>query len=248
MSAAALSRQKAGEDPEAGAEPPTGGEPQSEGESRTGKEPQTGEGPAPARRRRGRPARTESADGPATRDRILGAARAEFAERGYDKTSVRGIAKAAGVDPALVHHYFGTKEQVFGAAVELSLAAALSMPDTLADGAEESMGERMARTMLGIWERPDTRAPMLAVLRSALTNETAAAVLRSLIERRLLERMASEVLHVERPKFRAQLAAAQLVGIALLRHVIEMDPMASAEVDEIVAMVGPTIQRYLTED
>ncbi|KUJ67624.1 TetR family transcriptional regulator [Streptomyces albus subsp. albus] len=202
---------------------------------------------APAPRRRGRPARNGAAAGPGARDRILQAARTEFAERGYDKTSVRGIAKAAGVDPALVHHYFGTKEQVFAAAIELSFAPALSMPDAVAAGGREQAGERMARTMFGIWESPETRAPMLAVLRSALTNETAAGVLRGLIERRILERMAGELADVPRPKFRAQLAAGQLIGIAMLRYVIKMEPIASAEIDEIVAMVGPTVQRYLTE-
>ncbi|WKX71837.1 TetR family transcriptional regulator [Streptomyces sp. XD-27] len=204
-------------------------------------------GPAP--RRRGRPART-AADGPAARDRILDAARTEFAERGYDKASVRGIAKAAGVDPALVHHYFGTKEQVFAAAIELSFAPAMSVPDVVAEGSREAVGERIARAMFGIWESPATRAPMLAVLRSALTNETAAAVLRKMIERRLLERMAgelSDLSDIPDPKFRAQLASGQLLGIAMLRYVIRMDPIASAEIDEIVAMVGPTIQRYLTE-
>ncbi|WP_431042920.1 TetR family transcriptional regulator [Streptomyces sp. P1-3] len=207
-----------------------------------------GSGPAP--RRRGRPARTTAADGPAARDRILDAARTEFAERGYDKASVRGIAKAAGVDPALVHHYFGTKEQVFAAAIELSFAPAMSVPDVVAEGSREAVGERIARAMFGIWESPATRAPMLAVLRSALTNETAAAVLRKMIERRLLERMAGELSDlndIPDPKFRAQLASGQLLGIAMLRYVIKMEPIASAEIDEIVAMVGPTIQRYLTE-
>ncbi|MFH8369042.1 TetR family transcriptional regulator [Streptomyces sp. NPDC018031] len=206
------------------------------------------EAPATAPRRRGRPARTGAAEGPGARDRILAAARTEFAERGYDKTSVRGIAKAAGVDPALVHHYFGTKEQVFAAAIELTMASALSVPDAVAAGEREGAGERMARAMFGVWESPDTRAPMLAVLRSALTNETAAGVLRSLIERRILERMAEELADVPEPKFRAQLAAGQLVGIAVLRYVIRMEPIASAEIDDIIAMVGPTVQRYLTEN
>ncbi|MER6145103.1 TetR family transcriptional regulator [Streptomyces sparsogenes] len=202
---------------------------------------------SPAPRRRGRPPRTEgAADTPGARDRILAAARNEFAERGYDKTSIRGIAKAAGVDPALVHHYFGTKEQVFGAAVELILAPAMGAPDAV-HGSREGAGERMARFIFGVWENPVTRLPLLAVMRSALTNEAAAAVLRGLIERRLLLRMAEE-LDVPDPEFRAQLAAGHIIGIAMLRYVIGMEPMASASVDDIVAAVGPSLQRYLTDD
>ncbi|WNE98007.1 TetR family transcriptional regulator [Streptomyces luomodiensis] len=202
-------------------------------------------GPATGPRKRGRPARTSAADGPAARDRILTAARNEFAEHGYDKTSIRGIAKAAGVDPALVHHYFGTKEQVFEAAVELILAPAMGAPDAV-HGSREGVGERMARFVFGVWENPVYRLPLLAVLRSALTNEAAAAVLRGMIERRVLLRMAGE-LDVPNPEFRAQLAAGHLIGIAMLRYVIRMEPMASAGMDDIVAMVGPTLQRYLTE-
>ncbi|MET7764750.1 TetR family transcriptional regulator [Streptomyces sp. NPDC005336] len=201
--------------------------------------------PATGPRKRGRPARTSAAGEPAARDRILTAARNEFAERGYDKTSIRGIAKAAEVDPALVHHYFGTKEQVFEAAIELIMAPAMGAPDAV-HGSREGAGERLARYMFSIWENPVTRLPLLAVMRSALTNEAAAAVLRGMIERRVLVRMAGE-LDVPNPEFRAQLAAGHMIGIALLRYVIKMEPMASATVDDIVAMVGPTLQRYLTE-
>lgn len=206
--------------------------------------PQPGTPPPPARRR-GRPARAAAEAGPGARERILAAARTEFAERGYDKTSMRRIAKAAEVDSALVHHYFGTKEQVFAAAIELTFAPALTMPDALAGGGTD-VGERMARFMFGIWENPVSRQPLLAIMRSALTNDTAAAVLRGLIERRMLQRVAGE-LDVPDPEFRAQLAAGHLIGIAMLRYVIKMDPVASADTEEIIAMVAPTLQRYLTQ-
>ncbi|RFU87178.1 TetR/AcrR family transcriptional regulator [Streptomyces triticagri] len=196
-------------------------------------------------RRRGRPSRTEAAAGPATRDRILEAAREEFSERGYDKTSVRGIAKAAGVDPALVHHYFGKKEDVFGAAIEQSFAPAFGVPDAIAAGGPEKAGENMARYLFGVWENPVTRLPLLAVLRSAFSNETAAATLRALIEKRLLARVAGD-LQVPDPEFRAQLAAGHLIGIAVLRYVVKMEPIASADVEDVVAMVAPALERYLT--
>lgn len=198
-----------------------------------------------APRRRGRPARSDADTGPGARERILEAARTEFAERGYDKTSVRGIAKVAGVDPALVHHYFGTKEEVFGAAIEVSFEPALVIP-TLLTGGTEGIGERLARYFIGVWENPVSRAPLLAMVRSALTNDTAAAMLRKFVLRRLLERIAVE-LDVPDPTLRAELAASHMIGIALLRYVIKAEPLASVDTEEIVRMVAPTLQRYLTE-
>ncbi|MFJ3667501.1 TetR family transcriptional regulator [Streptomyces sp. NPDC090106] len=193
-------------------------------------------------RRRGRPPRSESAD---TRDRILGAAREEFSQRGYDKTSVRGIAKAAGVDPALVHHYFGTKEQVFEAAVEVVFAPAVKVRDAAFDGPLDGIGERMTRFVLGLWENPVSRAPLLAVVRSAVTNDAAASVFRRLISAQLMRRVAAE-LDVPDAELRAELAAAQLVGVAMLRYVIKIEPIASADAEEIVARVAPVVQGHLT--
>ncbi|MFC5802960.1 TetR family transcriptional regulator [Streptomyces formicae] len=198
-----------------------------------------------APRRRGRPARTEADSGPGARERILQAARTEFAERGYDKTSVRGIAKAAGVDPALVHHYFGTKDEVFAAAIEVSFEPALVIPVILGEGTE-GIGERLARFFIGVWENPATRAPLLAIIRSAMTHDAAAKVLRGFVLRRLLERVAAE-LAVPDPKFRAELAASHMIGIVIMRYVIQVEPLASADPEQIIEMVAPTLQRYLTE-
>ncbi|MFC8239200.1 TetR family transcriptional regulator [Streptomyces sp. NPDC056661] len=202
-------------------------------------------GPAERPKRRGRPARTAEATGPGARERILEAARTEFAERGYDKTSIRGIAKRAAVDAALVHHYFGTKDEVFAAAIEVSFEPALVIPAVLAGGTD-GLGERLARYFIGVWENPATRAPLLAIMRSALTHEAAAKVLRGFVLRRLLERVA-ETLDVPDPTFRAELAASHMIGIAMLRYVIKAEPLASAEPEKIVAMVAPTLQRYLTQ-
>lgn len=205
--------------------------------------------PAPAvsevtARKRGRPRRTES-DAAGTRDRILVAAREEFSERGYEKTSVRGIAKAAGVDSALVHHYFGTKEQVFEAAVEIAAAPALSAPAALAEGPVEDIGERLTRFIFGVWENPATRMPLLAIVRSAVNNETAATVFRRLVATQLLRRIAVQ-LDVPDAELRVELAAAQLVGTAMLRYVIKVEPLASADVEQIIARVAPVVQGHLT--
>ncbi|WP_328561925.1 TetR family transcriptional regulator [Streptomyces coelicoflavus] len=195
-----------------------------------------------ATRRRGRPRRTESGD---TRDRILVTAREEFSERGYEKTSVRAIAKAAGVDPALVHHYFGTKEQVFEAAIEVAFAPAMDAPEAIADGPLDGVGERLTRFIFGVWENPATRTPLLAILRSAVNNETAATVFRRLIAAQLLRRVAAQL---DRPdaELRVELAAAQLVGCAMLRYVIKVEPLASADPEQLVARLAPVVQGHLT--
>jgi AcrR family transcriptional regulator len=197
---------------------------------------------APGARRRGRPPRTESAD---TRDRILTAAREEFSARGYEKSSVRGIAKAAGVDPALVHHYFGTKEKVFEAAIEVAFAPALRAPEAIGDGPLDTVGERLTRFFFGLWENPATRTPLLAIVRSALTNDTAAAVFRRLIAAQLLRRIAAQ-LDLPDAELRAELAAAQLVGCAVLRYVIKAEPLASADPERVIARLAPVVQGHLT--
>ncbi|MER5382104.1 TetR family transcriptional regulator [Streptomyces sp. NPDC002688] len=200
---------------------------------------------AAPRRGRGRPTRTQTESGPATRDRILEAAREEFSERGYEKTSVRGIAKSAGVDSALVHHYFGTKEQVFEAAVEGAMAPALGAPDTIVEGPLDGVGERLTRFFLGVWENPTSRTPLLAIVRSAVNNDTAAAVFRRLVAAQLLRRVAAR-LDVPDAELRVELAAAQLVGVAMLRHVIKVEPLASVDLERIVARVAPVVQGHLT--
>lgn len=196
-------------------------------------------------RRRGRPSRTDSADAPAARDRILDAAREEFSERGYDKTSVRGIAKAAGVDSALVHHYFGTKEQVFEAAVEVAFSPVLVVREAVVEGPLDGVGERMTRAIFGLWENPATRTPLLAIVRSAVNNEAAAAVFRRLVSSQLLYRIARK-LDLPDAELRAELAAAQLVGTAMLRYVIKVEPLASADLEQIIARVAPVVQAHLT--
>ncbi|KUN78815.1 TetR/AcrR family transcriptional regulator [Streptomyces griseoruber] len=217
---------------------------ESDGTSRRrGRPPRTAAaGTGESARRRGRPPRTEAAD---TRDRILAAAREEFSERGYEKTSVRGIAKAAGVDSALVHHYFGTKEQIFEAAIEVAFAPAFEAPTAIAEGPLDGVGERMARFVLGVWENPATRAPLLAIVRSAVSNDTAAAVFRRLVVSQVLRRVAAQV-DLPDAELRAELAAAQLVGCAMLRYVIKVEPLASADVELIIARVAPVVQGHLT--
>lgn len=181
---------------------------------------------------------------PDTRGEILAAARSEFSEKGFDRTSVRGIAARAGVDPALVHHYFGGKEQVFLEAMEFAVDPA-AVATTIADGPLEDMGERAVRTFLGVWSDPRSRAPFLALLRSAMAHEAAATLLRQFVSRVILARVAVRLPYPD-SELRVELVASHLVGLALLRFVVRLEPLASTSEDELVALVAPTVQRYLS--
>jgi AcrR family transcriptional regulator len=158
---------------------------------------------------------------------------------------VRGIAKAADVDSALVHHYFGTKEQVFEAAVEVAFAPALKVRDAVLEGPLDDVGERMTRTIFGLWENPVTRKPLLAIVRSAVNNDAAAAVFRRLVTAQLMRRIAGGI-DAPDAELRAELAAAQLVGVAMMRYVIKIEPIASVDVERIIARVAPVVQGHLT--
>ncbi|GAA3696823.1 TetR family transcriptional regulator [Nonomuraea antimicrobica] len=189
------------------------------------------------KRRPGR--RPGSAD---TRGEILTAARRVFAEKGFDKATVRGIAREAKVDPALVHHYFDTKEGMFVEAMRLPVDPQTIIP-TLLTGPREQVGERLVRLVLGVTADEETRAPMVALIRSAMTNDQAAAMFREFITQALLHQVADRlgVAHL-----RVEAAFAQMLGVVMARHVLRLEPLASAEHDELVEILAPTIQRYFT--
>lgn len=184
-----------------------------------------------------RPGRTE------TREEILAAARTQFAELGYDGATIRGIAAAAGVNPALVHHYFGAKDKVFVAALELPVDPAAVVP-MLVDGPRAEFGERLVRFFLGLWQDPEARKPFLAIIRSAAGNEGAARMMRQFVEQTVLARVA-DALGV--PRLRLTGAAAQMLGLVMLRHIIGIEPLASTSEDELAALVAPVIQYYIEE-
>ena len=180
-----------------------------------------------------------------TREAILAAARTAFAERGVDGASIRLIAAAAGVDPALVHHYFGTKDQLFLAALQAPLDPAEVISAILAGGLD-GVGERLVATMLSVWDSP-VGAAAVALLRSAVSNEQIAAMLREFVVSRILKRIVKELqLDPVEGLLRGGLVASQIAGLIMMRYVIRVEPVASADIGTIAAMVGPTIQRYLT--
>lgn len=176
-----------------------------------------------------------------TRAAILSAAREAFAQGGFDGATVRGIAGRAGVDPALVHHFFGTKQGLFVAAMEFPVDLAAVLPALLAPGVD-GLGERLVRLLLSVWEAE--RSPFIALIRGAVTHEESAALLREFVTRELLGRVAAAVDSTS-AELRATLIGSQLIGLAMVRYVIGIEPLASADVDTIVAAVAPTVQRYL---
>ncbi|SCL15913.1 transcriptional regulator, TetR family [Micromonospora nigra] len=184
---------------------------------------------------------------PDTREAILTAARAAFADRGFDATTIRSVAASAGVDPALVHHYFGSKDKLFLAAMQAPLDPGELVPRILA-GDPEGVGERLVRAFLGVWDSPAGTAGV-ALLRTAVTTEWAARLLREFLVTQVLRRI-QEHLPGDRRQLplRGSLAASQLLGLVMMRYVIRLEPVASATPQALVAAVGPTVQRYLTGD
>ncbi|WP_033346072.1 TetR/AcrR family transcriptional regulator [Catenuloplanes japonicus] len=184
---------------------------------------------------------------PDTREAILGAARSAFAERGFDKASIRAIASAAEVDPALVHHYFGTKDQLFLAAMEAPIDPAQLLPDVLAGGLD-GVGERMIRMILRVWDGPAGKAGV-ALIRSAVTNDWTARLFREFITTQVLRRAMTELkVDPEEAPLRSGLIASQIGGLIMMRYVIRLEPLASTSPEAIAAAMGPTVQRYLTGD
>ena len=178
-----------------------------------------------------------------TREAILAAARTEFAARGA-AAPVRAIARAADVDPALVLHFFGSKDALFLEAMEwpFDLDEAVR---AVVDGPRSRMGSRLAEFFLSIWDHPERREPITALLRSATTHAEAAELLRELLGRRLLGGIAE---HLDTPDaaLRVSLCGSQLVGVGIARYIVGIEPLASMPTEDVIAAVAPTLQRYLT--
>lgn len=180
-----------------------------------------------------------------TRGDILGVARAQFGARGYDATSVRAIAVEAGVDPALVHHYFGAKEQLFAACMQLSVDPSVELPAIL-DGDPGQIGARLVRLQLRLWSDEEGRESMLALVRSAASNEQAAAMMREFVTSVLLSRLLPALGSGDEAPLRAAGAASQLIGMAFARYVVQVPELAEASEDDLVRIIGPAVQSYFS--
>ncbi|MEQ4208955.1 TetR family transcriptional regulator [Actinopolymorpha sp. B17G11] len=214
-----------------------------QGEAQQG-EAQQGEA-QPSQRGQGqrRPGRWRS--GAESRERILTAARSTFARYGYDRATIRQIAAEARVDPAMVHYFFSTKSKLFATAMELPANPADRVAALLEGGLDE-LGPRIIRHFLQVWDDAGSFEPMYALLRSAPTDDQSAGLLREFVQGEILGQVA-RVIGTDDAPLRAELVGSQLMGIALARYVVRIEPLASASPDTVVAWLGPTLQRYLTD-
>lgn len=180
-----------------------------------------------------------------TKQSILESARTVFAEAGYDKASVRAIAAAAQVDPALIHHYFGTKEKLFLAAMNSPINPAELIPRAMA-GPREQAGERLVALVLSVWDSP-AGAAAVALMRSAMSNEWTARLMREFVVTQVLRRAVAELqIDEKEAPVRTALVATQIGGLAMIRYVLKVEPIASSPPERLVAAIGPAVQRYLT--
>ncbi len=189
--------------------------------------------------------RTGRRPGPSsTRAQIVAAAAARWAAAGYDATSLRQIAADAGVDPALVRRFFGNKEGLF-----TEVASALINPGAVvaavAGGPPELAAERLLRYYLGLLGDVGQPGPLLGVIRSAVTSEHAAAVMRRFLAERVFSAIAA-ALGADQPELRGSLVASQLVGLAVTRYAVRLEPLAAAGTGELVQWYAPVLQHYLT--
>lgn len=194
----------------------------------------------------GSPARTRGRrpTGSGTREAIEKVARRQFAELGYPGTTMRGIAKEAGVDPRLVGHFFGSKQQLFVAVVELPFDPEAVFDQLLAPGAVD-LGRRLAGFVLGLQEDPRSRNTLTGLIRAAASEKPAAEMVRELLTARLLLPLARRVGGTD-PELRAALLGSQIVGLTFARHVVGVHPLAQADRDRLVAAIAPVLEHYLT--
>jgi AcrR family transcriptional regulator len=192
-----------------------------------------------ARRPRGRRPGTSG-----TRDAIASAASRQFAELGYDRATIRSIADEAGVDPALVSHFFGSKQQLFVAAVGLPFDPAEVLPGLIADD-PATAGLRFARFLAGALEERAVRDRLVGLVRAAASEPEASRMVRDLVSTEVMSRLA-DALGVEDADVRANLVGSQVVGLVMARHIVRVEPLASLPAERVAAAIAPNLQRYLT--
>jgi len=186
---------------------------------------------------------------PDTRGAILAAARRLFAAHGLNGASIRQIAAEAGVDPALVHHYFGTKDALFRTALEIPIEPAVLLDEVFADGPEQAP-ERLVRMFLTVWDDPHTGAAMASFLRTAVSTEESAAMARQFFGAVVLKAASDRLVHLppDEVETRVSLVLSQMLGLVMARRIIKAEPLAGLPAEQLVALVTPTVARYLLDD
>jgi AcrR family transcriptional regulator len=179
-----------------------------------------------------------------TRGAIAAEARRQFGERGYAETTLRSVAAGAGVDPRLVLHYFGSKRGLFKEAVELPIDPALIV-ETVLSGDEGDVGARGARLILGVLRDPGPRLVITGLLRAAVTDPEAADLIREVLTERMLLPIARGI-GADRPELRASLAASQVVGLVIARHVVGLEALATAPDSQLATALAPVLTHYLS--
>lgn len=179
-----------------------------------------------------------------TREAIAEAARRCFAEVGYDRAGIRLVAERAGVDPALVMHYFGSKQKLFVSVMELPFEPDAVLTPLIA-GDRDDAGERLARFVVDTLERPQARLVMTGMVRAAAADAALADLVRDLVSARIVGAIAAGLRDPEAAA-RASLVASQVIGLIMARYVIRIEPLASLTPETLVAALAPNLQRYLT--
>lgn len=182
--------------------------------------------------------------GSGTREAIEAVARRQFAELGYPGTTMRGIAREAGVDPRLVGHFFGSKQQLFVTVLELPFEPEEVFDDVLAPGSS-GLGRRLATFLVGMLETPQARATLTGIVRAAASEETAATMVRQLVSDRLLLPLARRVGGSD-PELRASLIGSQIVGLTFARYVVGVPALVAADREQLIDALAPVLDHYLT--
>jgi AcrR family transcriptional regulator len=182
---------------------------------------------------------------PDTRATILEAARASFAGRGFAGTTVRGVAAAAGVDAALVHHYFGTKDALFLAAMELPVDPRRVIAPAVAGGIDGA-GERLLHAFLSLWDDPEISPVLVGIVRSALQPGGERLLTQGIVPVLLLP--VGEALGIDHPEVRMPLVISQVAGLILTRYLVGLEPIASMPAEAVVATYAPVLQHFFTAD
>lgn len=190
-------------------------------------------------KRRGRRAAGED-----TRAALIAAARETFVEKGYDGATVRAIAARAGVDAAMVNHWFGGKEGLFAQSVLQLPFDPAEILKRLLDGPVDTAGERIIRTFVTVWDATGG-GTFAALIRSVTSQEAVANALKSFLINAIFSKVLKEF-GSEQAELRATLCATQMVGLGIVRYVVHFEPLASVDIDTVVKAIAPNMQRYLT--